>query len=68
MLAGVTPTAGAGGHVKLEAVDDLTAVGGCPGGAATPSPLLSPLEIKTEKVSDLYGAIKVIYYMCNAFP
>lgn len=50
MLAGVTPTPGAGGHVKLEAVDDLTSVGGCPGGEATPSPLLSPLEIKTEKV------------------
>ncbi|XP_019881173.1 dendritic arbor reduction protein 1 isoform X2 [Aethina tumida] len=33
------------GQVKLEAVDDLGV--GC---ASTPSPLLSPLEIKTEKV------------------
>jgi hypothetical protein len=39
-MLGVSP-----GHVKLEAVDELTA--NCP---PTPSPLLSPLEIKTEKV------------------
>ncbi|XP_018322791.1 dendritic arbor reduction protein 1 isoform X2 [Agrilus planipennis] len=32
------------GHVKLEAVEDLAVVN------CTPSPLLSPLEIKTEKV------------------
>ncbi|XP_028132468.1 Krueppel-like factor 5 [Diabrotica virgifera virgifera] len=40
-MLGVSP-----GHVKLEAVDDLTV--SC--GATAPSPLLSPLEIKTEKV------------------
>ncbi|XP_074028072.1 uncharacterized protein [Leptinotarsa decemlineata] len=40
-MLGVSP-----GHVKLEVVDDLTA--SCVSG--TPSPLLSPLEIKTEKV------------------
>lgn len=39
-MLGVSP-----GQVKLEAVDDITV--NC---AATPSPLLSPLEIKTEKV------------------
>lgn len=40
-MLGVSPA----GHVKLEAVDDLASC------APTPSPLLSPLEIKTEKVS-----------------
>ncbi|XP_056648453.1 Krueppel-like factor 5 isoform X2 [Diorhabda carinulata] len=40
-MLGVSP-----GHVKLEAVDDLTV--SC--GTTAPSPLLSPLEIKTEKV------------------
>lgn len=34
------------GQVKLEAVDDLTA-------SCAPTPLLSPLEIKTEKVKFL---------------
>ena len=43
-MLGVSP-----GHVKLEAVDELTA--NCP---PTPSPLLSPLEIKTEKVRKPY--------------
>ncbi|KAJ8959440.1 hypothetical protein NQ318_022132 [Aromia moschata] len=46
-MLGVTP-----GQVKLEAVDDLTV--NC---AATPSPLLSPLEIKTEKVLIFFGLL-----------
>ncbi|CAH0545762.1 unnamed protein product [Brassicogethes aeneus] len=40
-----------GSQVKLEVVDDLVSVG-C---ASTPSPLLSPLEIKTEKVIQQNG-------------
>lgn len=45
-MLGTLATAGINGqaHVKLEVTDDLVA-------ACAPSPLLSPLEIKTEKVT-----------------
>lgn len=45
-MLGVSPS-----QVKMEAVDDLTQVNCAP----TPSPLLSPLEIKTEKVMQQPG-------------
>lgn len=48
------------GQVKLEAVDDLTA-------NCAPTPLLSPLEIKTEKVCAQYKFIFQRYFSKNIY-